>query len=108
MELAGFLFTYFGSPPKYGLSPSFLQVTECAAYDLIGIYGTCITILRVWESVGLLQRNSSITFLTWEGLMPLILLAISGLPPQMQYVLPCFWAILDGPSVDLAQGRWFG
>src|SRR5271156_2621648 len=65
-ELAGFLFTYFGSPSKYGGSPPFLRVTGRAAYRRIGTYETRMTTVRTWESVHWLRRNSRITFLTWR------------------------------------------
>jgi len=67
-EHAGFLFTYFGPPSKYGGSPSFLRVTGRAAYRRKGLYETSMTTVRTWESVHRLRSNSWITFLTWRRL----------------------------------------
>jgi len=86
-ELAGFLFTYFGSPSKYGGSPSFLRVTGRTAYHRIGIYETSMTTVRTGESVHRLRRNSWITFLTWRR------------PPAPLF----YWQYLDSP---LKRG-WF-
>ena len=62
-DLAGF---FFGSPSKYGDSPSFLRVTGRVAYRQIGIYETSMTTVRTWELGHWLRRNSQITFLTWR------------------------------------------
>ena len=65
-NLPAFMFTYFGSPSKYGDSPSFLRVTGRAAYPRIGIYETSMNKVRTWELGHWLRRNYQITFLTWR------------------------------------------
>ena len=66
LELAGCLFTYFGSSSKYGDSRSFLRVTGRITYRRIGIYETSMTTVRTWELGHCLRRNYQITLLTWR------------------------------------------
>ena len=56
-ELAGLLFTYFGSPSKYGDSPSFLRVTGPVTYRQIVIYEMSMTMVRTWGLGHWLGRN---------------------------------------------------
>ena len=95
-ELAGLLFTYFGSPSKFGGSPSFLRVTGRAAYRRIGPYETSMTTVRTWELVHRLRRNSRITFHTW------------GRPPT-PYSIGNIWTpplSVDGSPLFLSHFGW--
>ena len=52
-----FVYSFY-SPSKYGRSPSVLRITGRIAYRRIGLYETCMTKVRKWESVSWSRRNS--------------------------------------------------